>query len=94
MITYTQFRRQIQTYRSVHRLILTALILCVRGALPLGGQPFRTKEICADGESTRICVPEGYMKFELPTEGEPTFVSIGVDIKDIPKVSAAVLQCW
>ena len=53
---------------------------------------FRSEEICADGESTRICVPEGYMKFELPTEGEPTFVNIGVDIKDIPKVLHCKLQ--
>ena len=34
----------------------------------------------------RICIPEDYMKFELPREGEATHVSIGVDIKDIPKV--------
>ncbi len=25
----------------------------------------------------RICVPNDYMKFELPEEGEPTIVSIG-----------------
>ena len=42
--------------------------------------------LCADGEKMRICVPPMYMKFELPEEGEATNVSIGVDIKDIPKV--------
>merc|ERR1712018_560718 len=36
---------------------------------------------------TRICVPEDYIKFELPEEDRPTNVSIGVDIKDIPKVN-------
>ena len=33
-----------------------------------------------------ICLPDDYVKFELPPE-TPTYVSIGVDIKDIPKVS-------
>ena len=44
------------------------------------------RSLCTDGEVMKICVPEDYMKFELPVEGESTFVSIGVDIKDIPKV--------
>ena len=42
--------------------------------------------MCTDGEVMKICVPEDYMKFELPVEGASTLVSIGVDIKDIPKV--------
>ena len=33
-----------------------------------------------------ICLPDTYVKFELPPD-TPTYVSIGVDIKDIPKVS-------
>ena len=33
-----------------------------------------------------ICLPDDYVKFELPPD-TPTTVSIGVDIKDIPKVS-------
>jgi len=33
-----------------------------------------------------MCIPEDYVKFELPPDS-PTTVSIGVDIKDIPKVS-------
>ena len=33
-----------------------------------------------------ICLPEKYVKFELPPVS-PTTVQIGVDIKDIPKVS-------
>ena len=45
-------------------------------------------DLCADGETMTICVPVDYMKFELPEEGErATHVSIGVDIKDIPKVN-------
>ena len=43
--------------------------------------------MCADGERTRICVPADYVKFELPEEDRATYVSIGVDIKDIPKVN-------
>ena len=35
----------------------------------------------------RICLPPDYMKFELPEDGTTNVVSIGVDIKDIPKVS-------
>lgn len=47
-------------------------------------KPIRT---CADGERTRICVPADYIKFELPEDERATYVSIGVDIKDIPKVN-------
>ena len=43
-------------------------------------------KLCSAGEFTRICIPEDYMKFELPSTTEPTAVTIGVDIKDIPKV--------
>lgn len=42
---------------------------------------------CTEGEVLQICVPVDYMKFELPEQDESTFVSIGVDIKDIPKVN-------
>ena len=42
---------------------------------------------CADGEFKRICIPKDYMKYELPTDEGATDVSIGVDIKDIPKVN-------
>ena len=45
------------------------------------------KRFCADGEFKRICIPKDYMKYELPTEEGATDVSIGVDIKDIPKVN-------
>ena len=45
------------------------------------------KGFCADGEFKRVCIPEDYMKYELPTEERATDVSIGVDIKDIPKVN-------
>ena len=45
------------------------------------------KQNCADGERTRICVPADYIKFELPEDERPTYVKVGVDIKDIPKVN-------
>ena len=43
-------------------------------------------KLCSAGEFTRICIPLDYMKFELPSTDEPTIVTIGVDIKAIPKV--------
>ena len=38
------------------------------------------------GWNQSICLPDDYVKFELPPV-TPTYVSIGIDIKDIPKVS-------
>ena len=80
---------------SVLSLILLFLTVLDRG----GTIGFRERErarqakyeeemnsLCTDGEVMKICVPEDYMKFELPVEGASTLVSIGVDIKDIPKV--------
>ncbi len=49
-------------------------------------RPTPNGDLCADGELMRICVPVGYMKYELPGNAQ-THVSIGVDIKDIPKVN-------
>ena len=43
--------------------------------------------VCAVGGRQRICIPENYQKYDLPIQTKPTFVTIGVDIKDIPKVS-------
>ena len=43
--------------------------------------------VCAVGGRQRICIPENYQKYDLPLQTAPTFVTIGVDIKDIPKVS-------
>ena len=43
--------------------------------------------VCAVGGRQRICIPENYQKYDLPLQTKPTFVTIGVDIKDIPKVS-------
>ena len=40
--------------------------------------------ICAKGNS--ICIPRNYSKFDLPNEITTT-VSVGIDIKDIPKIS-------
>jgi hypothetical protein len=37
-------------------------------------------------QAKSICVPHNYVKFELPPDS-PTVVNIGIDIKDIPKVS-------
>ena len=39
------------------------------------------------GGRQRICIPADYQKYDLPLQTKPTFVTIGVDIKDIPKVS-------
>ena len=60
--------------------------MCPDEDLSCPEKPHRVK-MCADGERTRICVPDDYIKFELPEEDRPTNVSIGVDIKDIPKVN-------
>ena len=43
--------------------------------------------VCAIGGRQKICIPENYQKYDLPNMTGPTFVTIGVDIKDIPKVS-------
>ena len=43
-------------------------------------------KVCAVGGRQRICVPKDYQKYDLPEHGATT-VTIGVDIKDIPKVS-------
>ena len=43
--------------------------------------------VCAVGGRQRICIPANYQKYDLPLQTKPTFVTIGVDIKDIPKVS-------
>ena len=40
--------------------------------------------ICAKGNS--ICIPGNYSKFDLPNESTTT-VNVGIDIKDIPKIS-------
>ena len=40
--------------------------------------------ICAKGNS--ICIPANYSKFDLPNESSTT-VHVGIDIKDIPKIS-------
>ena len=71
-------------HRSVFTLTLLVLLLALSEQ-----QEQRDGEgrLCADGEAMRICVPEDYMKFELPEDGMATNVSIGVDIKDIPKVN-------
>jgi hypothetical protein len=52
-----------------------------------GGEDGSDTLMCADGEITRICLPSDYMKFELPEDAMANVVSIGVDIKDIPKVN-------
>jgi len=46
-----------------------------------------TELVCASGGRQKICIPHNYQKYDLPTTKGPTFVTIGVDIKDIPKVS-------
>ena len=46
---------------------------------PLPAKP----RICAKGNA--ICIPSNYSKFDLPDESLTT-VSVGIDIKDIPKI--------
>ena len=40
-------------------------------------------KVCAKGDA--ICIPANYSKFDLPDESLTT-VSVGIDIKDIPKI--------
>ena len=42
--------------------------------------------LCASGGKRKICIPEDYQKYDLPGTNGPTYVTVGVDIKDIPKV--------
>ena len=44
-------------------------------------------KLCSSGEASRICIPSDYRKLEFPSKDEPTMVSIGVDILDIPKIN-------
>ena len=54
-------------------------------AHPHSTQHARTQSsICAKGNS--ICIPKDYSKFDLPNETK-TVVNVGIDIKDIPKIS-------
>ena len=69
-----------------HLWLLLVVLAFWPSLLTCQDKPHRVK-MCADGERTRICVPDDYIKFELPEEDRPTNVSIGVDIKDIPKVN-------
>ena len=64
-------------------------LLALRPFLTCQSQPVTggAARMCAEAERTRICVPEDYIKFELPEEDRATEVKIGVDIKDIPKVN-------
>ena len=39
--------------------------------------------VCAIGGRQRICIPENYQKYDLPHPTKPTFVTIGVDIKEL-----------
>lgn len=68
-----------QVYAIVWSSVFLGILTITTGYVPNG-------TLCSEGESTRICIPNDYMKFELPSTDEPTTVSIGVDIKDIPKV--------
>ena len=36
-------------------------------------------------QGNSICIPTNYSKFDLPNETQTT-VSVGIDIKDIPKI--------
>ena len=70
----------------VYSVVWSSIFLSTLNITTCNVQPRRYSKLCSAGEYTRICIPEDYMKFELPTTHEPTNVAIGVDIKDIPKV--------
>ena len=58
----------------------------------LSDEPYKpvdkTKDlVCAIGGRQKICIPPNYQKYDLPNMTGPTFFTIGVDIKDMPKVS-------
>ena len=69
----------------IYSLVWSSIFLSFLNITSCYDNPKYSK-LCSAGESTRICIPEDYMKFELPSSDEPTTVTIGVDIKDIPKV--------
>ena len=61
------------------------LCLCLIVLLSANQENAKTQStICAKGNS--ICIPEDYSKFDLPNETK-TVVNVGIDIKDIPKIS-------
>ena len=57
--------------------------LCMASTLSGEPKPNLQTTICAKGNS--ICIPKNYSKFDLPNETQTT-VSVGIDIKDIPKI--------
>jgi len=58
------------------------VMLCLASTLS-GTEPSLQTTVCAKGNS--ICIPQNYSKFDLPNETQTT-VSVGIDIKDIPKI--------
>ena len=73
-------------YYPTQWLFLFLILAIWPSLLTCQDRPKKVKK-CAEGERTRICVPADYIKFELPEEDHATYVSVGVDIKDIPKVN-------
>ena len=70
-----------------HHMSAATNLQCTILATLLSSLPRITSPYCTLSSHTKsICVPSDYVKFELPPES-PTTVSIGIDIKDIPKVS-------
>ena len=59
------------------------VVLCMASTLSGEQKSNLQTTICAKGDS--ICIPKNYSKFDLPDE-TLTNVSVGIDIKDIPKI--------
>ena len=79
-IEYSDIIQQIFYY---FRFLSLAPVFLLCMASTLSGEPKTQTSICAKGNS--ICIPTNYSKFDLPNETQTT-VSVGIDIKDIPKI--------
>ena len=42
--------------------------------------------LAAQSTEKGLCIPRDYQKYDLPSLNETTYVTIGVHLKDIPKV--------
>jgi len=74
----------------VLNLVFTVMLLCpllTTSSNNNNNNRTEMEKICAIGGRQRVCVPVDYQKYDLPDMKRPTLVTIGVDIKDIPKVS-------
>ena len=50
--------------------------------------------VCAIGGRQRVCIPKNYQKYDLPHPTKPTFVTIGVDIKELLTIISPVVVVY